>query len=183
MRSWRIACNSAARALVGYGAARLTHPTNRIVGYGNTGLRLMLSSAAVALLVSAIEQPISARAGAAGDLLRVAAVASAQAVDHSAWDGLLKTHVRPRSDGLNRVDYAALKSQGREILKAYVRGLEQIDHTRLDRPEQFAFLANLYNAKTIEIVADRYPVKSIKDISLGGDFIPGSQEGPGRPRC
>ena len=156
----------------------LERSANPNVGYGNTGLRLALSSAAVALLVSAIGQPISARAGAADDLLRVAAVGSAPAVDHHAWDRLLKTYVKPGSDGLNRVDYAALKSQGRDMLKAYVRGLEQIDHRQLDRAEQFAFLANLYNAKTLEIVADRYPVKSIKDISLGGDVIARLAGGP-----
>ena len=151
--------------------------------YGSTGLRLTLCITAVVLFISTIDQVISARAGATDDL-RIVAVGSTQTVDHGAWDRLLKAYVRPGSDGLNRVDYAALKSEGRETLKAYVRGLEQIDHRRLDRAEQFALLANLYNAKTLEIVADRYPVKSIKDIALGGDgYCLDQREDRGRPRC
>ncbi len=34
-----------------------------------------------------------------------------------------------------------------------------------------AFWINLYNAKTLEIVAENYPVASIKDINLGGGFF------------
>lgn len=102
------------------------------------------------------------------DLFREAAPGSAQTVDHSEWDRLLKAYVKPGAGGLNRVDYAAFKLAGHEDLKLYIRRLEAVDPQKLGRREQFALLANLYNAKTIDIVLDRYPVKSIKDISLGG---------------
>jgi hypothetical protein len=92
---------------------------------------------------------------------------SAKTVDHRVWDRLLKTYVVPGSDGLNRVAYSRLKADHAQ-LKAYVASLEAIDVAALDRPEQFAFWANLYNAKTIDVVLDKYPVKSIKDVSLGG---------------
>ena len=39
------------------------------------------------------------------------------------------------------------------------------------RSEQFALLINLYNAKTIALVLEHYPVKSIKDIALGGGLV------------
>src|SRR5262249_29757114 len=45
----------------------------------------------------------------------------------------------------------------------------------LDRREQFAYWVNLYNAATLRIVLDHYPVKSIRDISLGGALF---QVGP-----
>jgi hypothetical protein len=48
----------------------------------------------------------------------------------------------------------------------------------LDRPEQFAFFVNLYNAKTLDIVLDHYSVKSIKDISLGGSLFSSLSGGP-----
>ena len=38
------------------------------------------------------------------------AVAASPTVDHSAWDQLLKTYVKPSADGLNRIDYAAFKT-------------------------------------------------------------------------
>lgn len=86
------------------------------------------------------------------DLFREAAPGSAKTVDHSEWDRLLKAYVKPGADGLNRVDYAAFKRA-------------------LDRREQFVFLVNLYDAKTIDVVLDNYPIKSIKDISLGGGLV------------
>lgn len=99
-------------------------------------------------------------------------------VDHSVWDRLLKSYVRPRADGLNRVDYAAFKREAHGALKSYIRTLEGVDPGRLDRAEQFALLANLYNAKTIDIVLDHYPVRSIKDIALGGDLLAVFSGGP-----
>lgn len=112
------------------------------------------------------------------DLFRKAAPGSTATIDHSQWDKLLKIYVKPSSDGLNRVDYAAFKSAGQADLKLYIRGLEAVDPQTLDRPEQFALLANLYNAKTIDIVLDKYPVKSIKDISLGGGLFASISGGP-----
>jgi Protein of unknown function, DUF547 len=92
---------------------------------------------------------------------------STKTVDHTAWDGLLKAYVVKGADGLNRVAYAKFKPDHAK-LKAYVATLEATDVGSLDRPEQFAFWANLYNAKTIDVVLDKYPVKSIKEVSLGG---------------
>jgi len=112
------------------------------------------------------------------ELFRKAAPGSTATIDHSQWDKLLKIYVKPGSDGLNRVDYAAFKSAGQADLKLYIRGLEAVDPQSLDRPEQFALLANLYNAKTIDIVLDKYPVKSIKDISLGGGLLASLSGGP-----
>lgn len=89
-------------------------------------------------------------------------------IDHGIWDRLLKTYVKPDSSNLNRVAYAKWKAEAHKDLKVYLTALQQVDPSKLDHPEQFAFWANLYNARTIDIVLDKYPVKSIKDISLGG---------------
>ena len=99
-------------------------------------------------------------------------------VDHATWDKLLKTYVKAGADGLNRVDYRAFQAAGQQDLKTYIARLEKTDLTVLDRSEQFALLANLYNAKTIDIVLDKYPIKSIKDISLGGGLIASIKGGP-----
>jgi len=133
---------------------------------GNAVLSLLT---AASMGLAALASP--AHAGAPRDLFAKAANAPAETVDHSAWDRLLKTYVKPGPDGLNRVDYAAFKDQGQTALKSYIRRLETIAPETLDRPEQFALLANLYNAKTVDIVLDHYPVKSIRDISLGGGLL------------
>lgn len=119
-----------------------------------------------------------AKADAARDLFASAPANSSQAVDHSVWDRLLKTYVKPGPDGINRVDYAAFKQTGQGELKLYISRLENVDPRELNRAEQFALLANLYNAKTIDIVLDHYPVNSIKDISLGGGLFTAFTGGP-----
>jgi hypothetical protein len=103
---------------------------------------------------------------------------STSVVDHSPWDRLLKAYVASGSDGVTRVDYARFKSISHQDLKTYIGALQGVDVASLDRPEQFAFWANLYNAKTIDIVLDKYPVKSIKDIRLGGGVVAAVTGGP-----
>jgi hypothetical protein len=103
---------------------------------------------------------------------------STATVDHSRWDNLLKTYLTPAEDGLNRIDYKKFKAEAHQPLKDYVRSLEAVDVGQLARNEQFAFWANLYNARTIDIVLDHYPVKSIKDINLGGGLFATFTGGP-----
>ncbi len=130
--------------------------------------------------VAALCDPLPATADNAElvALFKNSAVGSTQTVDHAAWDALLAKYVRRGADGLNRVDYAAMKSGAHADLQSYIARMENIDPRKLDRPEQIAFLANLYNAETIDIVLDHYPVASIKDISLGGGFLAAFTGGP-----
>jgi hypothetical protein len=87
-------------------------------------------------------------------------------VDHSAWDALLQNYVVEGADGLNRVDYARFKKEAWPQLKAYIDHLQAVDVVALSRPEQFALWANLYNAKTVDVVLEHYPVQSIRDIDI-----------------
>ncbi len=104
--------------------------------------------------------------------------ASTVAIDHAQWTKLLSTHVEPSKDGVNRVHYANFKRDGHQALKTYIKSLESVDVAALARAEQMAFWANLYNAKTIDVVLDAYPIKSIKDISLGGGLVAAVTGGP-----
>ncbi len=96
---------------------------------------------------------------------------SSATIDHGAWSRLLAAYVKPSPNGLNLVDYKAFKSAGQRDLKDYVARLEAANPSTLDRPEQFAYWANLYNAKTIDIVLDHYPVGSIREIEIGGGLF------------
>lgn len=119
-----------------------------------------------ALLLLAMVNVQPAKAGEIEQVFSKYDPASTIAVSHSDWEKLLKAHVRPGTDGLNRVDYAAFKQEGQGSLKAYLQSLQKLDVSKLTRAEQFAFWANLYNAKTIDIVLGHYPVKSIRDIDI-----------------
>lgn len=68
------------------------------------------------------------------------------------------------------VDYSGLKTDSR-ALDQYLDGLAQVAETRFNswsESQQLAFLINLYNAATLGLILENYPVKSIKDI--GGFF-------------
>ncbi len=105
-------------------------------------------------------------AGEITDAFRAHTAGATLTVDHSAWDALLKSYVKPAPDGVNRVDYQAFKASAHETLRGYISKLESSDPSKLDKPEQIAFWANLYNAKTVDIILEHYPVKSIREIDL-----------------
>lgn len=97
---------------------------------------------------------------------------AARDVDHSAWGAFLKKYVRTGApDGVNRVAYGAVTAADRATLEAYIAQLQRLDPTRLSRDAAFAYWANLYNAITVDLVVENWPVKSIKDIRSG--FLPG----------
>lgn len=94
--------------------------------------------------------------------------------DHAAFDTLVQTHVTADAQGYNRVDYRALKANGQGALKAYIATLENARPASMSVAEAQAYWINLYNAKTLDVVLDRYPVTSIKKINLGGGGLFGS---------
>lgn len=97
--------------------------------------------------------------------------ASARTVDHRAWGTFLARYRVVGADGIARMRYAAVTPADREALRQYVARLEAVDVDALNRREQFAYWVNLYNAATLRIVLEHYPVKSIRDISLGGGLF------------
>ncbi len=46
--------------------------------------------------------------------------------------------------------------------------MQAIDITQYPRDEQFAYWVNLYNAATVDVIIDNYPLESIRDIGLIG---------------
>ncbi len=94
---------------------------------------------------------------------------------HKLYGEVLSLYVK---DGL--VDYIGLKSNPGD-LEAYLESTAQVTGREFEgstREEQLAFLIDLYNARTLQLVVDNYPVKSIRDIGSGAkgpwdiDFIP-----------
>lgn len=102
--------------------------------------------------------------------LFLALAGEAQAFDHShaAFTELLLRHL----DAQGLVRYCDLqKSEPRQQLNRYVTELEKVQlsaYRAWSRSEQMAFLINAYNALTLKLVLDHYPVPSIKKI--GGFF-------------
>lgn len=97
--------------------------------------------------------------------------ASTTVVDHGAWSAFLGKYVVKSPDGINRLAYARVAVPDKQALKVYIRALQAVKVTALKSDEQRALWANLYNAVTIDVILTHYPVKSIKDISLGGSLF------------
>ncbi len=92
--------------------------------------------------------------------------ASTQIVDHQAWTRLLQAYTRPSDDGVIRFDYAGLAERDRPALDAYVTRLAATPVSGLNRDEQLAYWINLYNALTVQLILDHYPVSSILKINI-----------------
>jgi hypothetical protein len=98
--------------------------------------------------------------------------ASSKTINHDAWQGLLDKYLISDPNGVNRFKYGTVPDIDRKALKHYIKTLEGIDPRRYNRNEQMAYWINLYNALTVNVVLDAYPVKSI--LKIGGSlFSPG----------
>lgn len=75
----------------------------------------------------------------------------------------LSTYIKP-VDGINYVAYGDVTPEDHASLKAYIASLETDGIAGLNRDEQMAFWYNLYNAKTIDVILENYPVSSIRKI-------------------
>jgi hypothetical protein len=74
---------------------------------------------------------------------------------------ILNDHVKNGS-----VDYRKLKSNsdGLDLVLVEFAGVSREEFDAWDKQKQLAYLINLYNAATLDLVVDNYPLGSIKDI-------------------
>lgn len=99
---------------------------------------------------------------------------SSAIIDHGVWDAFLRAHVVPGADGINRIQYSKVSKAQRKGLADYLGSLEQIPISTYNRHEQFAYWVNAYNALTVHLVLQHYPVASIRDIDISpGVFADG----------
>lgn len=88
-------------------------------------------------------------------------------VQHGEWDALVKKHVA--QDGM--VDYAGFVKD-KKALQHYVDYLSTHQPSaKWSKNEKLAYWINAYNAFTVKLIVDHYPVKSIKDIKKGIPFV------------
>ncbi|MCS5489748.1 DUF547 domain-containing protein [Algoriphagus limi] len=81
--------------------------------------------------------------------------------DHTFWDELLNAHVKPNG----MVDYKGF-IQEKAKLETYLDLLSANapDRNSWTEAEQLAYWINAYNAFTVKLIVDNYPVKSIRDL-------------------
>lgn len=84
---------------------------------------------------------------------------------HADWNDILQNYVSvPDNVGLTHFDYAGLKGNAQDYAKltGYLKALGAVDTATLSRDEAIAFYANLYNALTIDLIIQNYPLDSIR---------------------
>ncbi len=100
-------------------------------------------------------------------LVAQASVAQQPSGMHQPWTELLQTHV----DAKGWVSYKGFRTDSLK-LNAYLYSLSKQPPTSdWSREEKLAFWINAYNAFTVKLIVDNYPVSSIKDIKKGIPFV------------
>ncbi|MCI5073383.1 DUF547 domain-containing protein [bacterium] len=87
---------------------------------------------------------------------------------HAQWTAVLKQHTEQKNQQV-LVNYQAIKKNSVK-LNQYLKQLETLsskDFKQFSQKQKLAFWINAYNAYTVKLIVDHYPVKSIKDINSG----------------
>ena len=102
--------------------------------------------------------------------LATAEAQSQKTVDHAAFDNFLSTYVAPANSddapyyGAALLRYSDVIEADKNALVSYINRLQDVQVTSLNKDEQLAFWINLYNAQTIRVILENYPVDSIRSI-------------------
>lgn len=81
--------------------------------------------------------------------------------NHQQWNGLLKKHV----DEHGNVDYKKFKKDI-PTLDEYLKNMSLHEPSaNWSKNEKLAYYINLYNAATVKLILDHYPIPSIKNIT------------------
>jgi len=88
-------------------------------------------------------------------------------LNHQIWTDLLQKHVSSKG----KVNYQGFVADT-TLLQHYLNQLTQNKPTNSwSKNAQLAYWINVYNAFTVKLIVDNYPVASIKDIKKGIPFI------------
>lgn len=88
-------------------------------------------------------------------------------IDHQIWNSWLGRFLSASPGGVNLVAYDSVAQPDRELLRTYIDSLTSLQISDYNRDQQRAYWINLYNALTVDVVLEHYPLDSIRDISSG----------------
>ena len=134
----------------------------------------LLLTAGMTLLLSplAVAQTNSSSSYGSGTSAAVQTTSS-----HAAWTSILQNYVSaPDGQGLTHFDYARLSSNAADKAKlaSYIQSLSATNPGTLSQNEAIAFYSNLYNAVTIDLIVQNYPVGSIRKAkTYNGEKVSG----------
>ncbi|WBA80313.1 DUF547 domain-containing protein [Endozoicomonas sp. GU-1] len=96
---------------------------------------------------------------------------SSAVINHHLWQEILDTYLALRPGG-NRFRYGLVSQEDRDKLDKYLTDMATLDPRTYSLAEQKAYWINVYNALTVDLVLEHYPVKSITKIGPWYQFGP-----------
>ncbi|WP_163834138.1 DUF547 domain-containing protein [Spartinivicinus ruber] len=87
-------------------------------------------------------------------------------INHQPWQQLLDRYLVTSSKG-HLINYEKVTATHKQQLNNYIKQLSGIDPRDYNKQQQFAYWVNLYNALTVQLVLNNYPVSSIKKLGKG----------------
>ena len=89
-------------------------------------------------------------------------------INHSSLQTLLDRYVVDNHpSGINRFNYGGMTEKDKQLLRTYISDMRSIDPRKYARKEQKSYWINLYNALTVNLVIEAYPIESIKKLGKG----------------
>lgn len=92
---------------------------------------------------------------------------SSQTISHQKWQQILDQYLVEQGEH-TLFSYANVTVDDNQKLNAYIDDLANLDPRKYSLDEQYAYWVNMYNAITVKLILDNYPIKSI--TKLGGFF-------------
>jgi len=88
-----------------------------------------------------------------------------ETIEHSKWQDILENYIETEHEsGVYLFDYSSIDDEDFAQLKEYIQQLASIDPRQYQSNEQKAYWINLYNALTVKLILDNYPLDSITSL-------------------
>lgn len=100
---------------------------------------------------------------------------SSTSLSHHKWQAILDIYLISQGE-YTLFKYAQVTPSDKEKLTQYLSDLSNTDPRELNKKEQYAYWVNLYNALTVQLILDNYPVASITKIGSWFGFGPWDDE-------
>jgi len=103
-------------------------------------IKRVMMTAGIVLMTSGFIGGFSSSEPEAWDIWEDNNPANTQAIDHSAWDGLLKKYIKQDATGLNRFAYGKVNAEDNKTLNSYIKTMSEIEIS--DRAKTSGIFAN-----------------------------------------
>lgn len=88
-------------------------------------------------------------------------------INHGSWQALLDRYLLVDSTDIIRFDYGRVSAADKKSLQNYLSAMQELDPRQYRSDEQYAYWINIYNALTVQLIINDYPVVTIRQLGKG----------------